>query len=82
MSAEGVAFSRTWPVGRYKVTMDLPKVKAGTVQCVSMEWDPHLPQSLTREERRQYQRGLMNALAAARRETSLPDLIAVDTLAI
>lgn len=61
MSAES-AFTRTWPVGRYCVTLNCPSPKPGAVLAAVCEWSPTTPQRLTAEEIEQYRAGRDAAL--------------------
>ena len=57
MSGEAAAMTRTWKVGKRKVTMTAPILRNGQVSFASMEWEPDAPSRLSKKETRQYQRG-------------------------
>ena len=64
MSGESALVS-TFKVGRWTVTITMPRVVAGAVVCGSCEWDPALPgRPLTPSEERQYSEGLRAAIEA------------------
>lgn len=63
MSAEAPVAVRTWPVGRYIVTMSIPKPRRGSVISATVEWAPDEPARLSVEELRQYRSGRNLALA-------------------
>jgi len=65
MSA-GPALVRRWHVGSYTCTLTCPKPKAARQGPlgVSIEWSPHVPQSLTAEEKAEYREGRDQALAS------------------
>jgi hypothetical protein len=48
---------RTWKVGRYTATLTLPTPRPGKVASAVIEWAPHIPRGLTREELEQYRAG-------------------------
>jgi hypothetical protein len=50
-------------VGRYTVTLTVPKPQAGTVQGMVAEWHPDVPERLTDAELAQYRAGHNAALA-------------------
>lgn len=60
MSATG-GIARSWPVGKYSVTMTIPRTGSG-VLAASVEWEPHLPKRLTEAELQQYRAGRDAAL--------------------
>ncbi len=57
MTAEAAAMTRSWRVGKYAVTMTAPKPRKGEVSFAAMEWEPDVPNRLSKKETRQYQRG-------------------------
>lgn len=64
MSAEA-AFTRTWKVGRWTVTLSVPPLVAGSVRHAVAEWEPGLPdRALTALEQRQYDEGLQAAFGS------------------
>ncbi len=63
MSAEAAAMTRTWRVGKRKVTMTAPQVRAGQVASAAIEWHPDVPRKLSRREWRQYRAGRDAAFA-------------------
>jgi len=64
MSAEA-AFTHTWQVGRWTVTLSAPPLMLGARLVVTCEWAPDVPgRPLTDSERRQYEAGRDAALAA------------------
>lgn len=54
--------TRAWPVGKFNVTMTIPRESRG-VACAVIEWSPHLPKRLTDDELQQYRVGRGAALA-------------------
>jgi hypothetical protein len=50
-------------VGKYTCRVTLPEVRPGTVSHVMVEWDPYLPDRLTDAEKKQYDDGMVLALA-------------------
>ena len=65
MSAEA-AVVHFWQVGRWTVTLSMPRVVAGAVVCAVAEWSPALPgRPLTASEQRQYDAGLAEAMQSA-----------------
>ena len=51
------ALSRTYRIGkRYTVTFACPPIQRGAVLCMSAEWTPDVPASLSRREQRDYER--------------------------
>ena len=63
MPGEAAAMTRSWRVGKRTVTATVPQVRAGQVQCTSMEWDPDMPRKLSRREWQQYRAGRDAAFA-------------------
>ena len=63
MSAESAAMTRTWRVGRWKVTATVPQVRVGQVASAAIEWDPDVPRKLSRREWREYRAGRDAAFA-------------------
>ncbi len=61
MSA-AAGISRSWSVGRYTVTMTIPRSGSGLL-AATVEWDPRLPKRLTEAELQQYRAGRDAALA-------------------
>lgn len=57
MSAHAALLVRSFPVGRRTVTITIPPIKPGAVVCMSAEWAPSLPRSLSRRELQQYAEG-------------------------
>ena len=55
--AEAAAFTRSWRVGRYTATLTVPTPRPGKVASAVIDWEPHVPTALTREEREQYRAG-------------------------
>ncbi len=47
----------TWSVGRYTITLSVPKLVKGAVQHSAMEWEPGLPTHMTKKMWRQYRAG-------------------------
>ncbi len=61
MNAEA-AFVHAWRVGRWTVSLSVPRIVAGVVCCAAVEWSPALPErALLPNERRQYDAGLAEA---------------------
>lgn len=55
MSAELPLLSRTYQVGRYRLTLTLPRfVRAGAVSSLLAEWEPDRPTDLTAAEHATY----------------------------
>ena len=63
MSAEAAAMTRTWRVGKRKVTATVPQVRAGKVLHAAIEWHPDMPRRLSRREWEQYRSGRDAAFA-------------------
>ncbi len=63
MSAEAAAMTRTWRVGKRRVTMTVPRPRNGQVATGAMEWHPDMPRKLSRREWRQYRTGRDAAFA-------------------
>ncbi len=63
MPGEAAAMTRTWCVGRWKVTASVPQVRAGQVLHAAMEWSPDVPRKLSRREWREYRAGRDAAFA-------------------
>lgn len=61
MSA-GAGITRSWSVGKYRVTMTIPRSGSGLL-AATVEWEPYLPKRLTDAELRQYRAGRDAALA-------------------
>ncbi len=57
MPGEAAAITRTWRVGRRKVTMTAPKLRSGQVAMATIEWHPDMPRRLSRREYKQYRTG-------------------------
>jgi hypothetical protein len=57
MSATAALAVHSFPVGSRTVTMTVPKVTPGAVQCLACEWEPDMPHKLSRHEMRQYRKG-------------------------
>ena len=65
MSAEA-ATVRAWRVGPWTVTLTMPPIVAGQAQHAVAEWTPSMPdRPFTATEKRQYEAGLFEAVAAA-----------------
>lgn len=64
MSAEAVAFTRSWKVGAYTATLSVPRCGPGVVTSACIEWDPEMPPRLTPRELEQYRTGRNEAVAA------------------
>ena len=47
MTAEAAAMTRTWRVGRWKVTATVPQIRAGQVASAAIEWHPDMPRKLS-----------------------------------
>ena len=62
MSAQA-AITRSWKVGRYTATLNVPRATPGAVACAVIEWEPGLPDLLTAAEVTRYVRGRNAALA-------------------
>ena len=63
MPGEAVAITRTWRVGRRKVTATVPQVRTGQVLHAAIEWCPDMPRKLSRREWEQYRAGRDAAFA-------------------
>lgn len=67
MSAEA-AFTRTWRVGTYRATLSCPRPRPGVTASAVIEWEPGIPQRLTKAEVTEYRAGRDCALADLARE--------------
>lgn len=56
MSAQA-AFTRTWRVGRYRATLSCPRPRPGARAAACVEWEPEIPQRLTKSELEAYRDG-------------------------
>ncbi len=63
MPGEAAAMTRTWRVGKRKVTMTAPKLRNGQVAMATIEWLPTMPRKLSRREWREYRAGRDAAFA-------------------
>jgi hypothetical protein len=63
MSAEAAFATRSWRVGRYRCTLNVPRSRHGAVLYAVIEWEPHVPHHLTRKETAAYRAGRDRALA-------------------
>ena len=63
MPGEAAAMTRTWRVGKRRVTMTAPKLRNGQVAMATIEWLPTMPHKLSRREWRQYRAGRDKAFA-------------------
>ncbi len=63
MPGEAAAITRTWQVGRRKVTATVPQVRTGQVLHAAIEWCPDMPRKLSRREWGQYRAGRDAAIA-------------------
>ena len=64
MSAEAAVLLRMWSVGKYTVTLTLPKPRRGERVCASIEWAPSMPTGrLTDAELQQYIAGRNAAIS-------------------
>ncbi len=63
MPGEAVAMTRTWRVGKRKVTMTAPQIRNGQVAMATIEWLPAMPRKLSRREWKQYRTGRDAAFA-------------------
>ncbi len=63
MPAEAAAMTRTWRVGKRRVTMTVPRLRNGQVSMATIEWLPTMPRKLSRREWRQYRAGRNAAFA-------------------
>ena len=63
MSGETAAMTRTWRVGKRRVTMTAPKLRNGEVAMATIEWLPTMPRRLSRREWKQYRTGRDAAFA-------------------
>ncbi len=63
MPGEAAAMTRTWRVGKRKVTATVPQVRAGQVASAAIEWHPDMPRRLSRREWKQYRTGRDAAFA-------------------
>ena len=65
MSAEAVAFSRSWPVGTARTcTLSVPPLKPGRPLHACIEWSPSVPSALTAAEWIDYRCGRDASVAA------------------
>ncbi len=63
MPGEAAAMTRTWRVGKRRVTMTVPRIRTGQVLNAAFEWHPSMPRRLSRREWRQYRIGRDAAFA-------------------
>ncbi len=63
MPAEAAALTRTWRVGKRRVTVTMPQIRTGQVLQPAIEWSPNLPRRLSRREWREYRAGRDAAFA-------------------
>lgn len=63
MSAQAAALARSWRVGRYSVTLTIPKPQPGASACAAIEWAPSQPKRLSATELKQYRMGRNEAIA-------------------
>ncbi len=63
MPGEAAAMTRTWRVGKRRVTMTAPKLRNGQVAMATIEWLPTMPSKLSRREWKQYRKGRDAAFA-------------------
>lgn len=76
MSAEAVAFSRSWRVGRYRVELSVPRPKHGSAVHAVMEWIPRMPPKLTPDEIDEYRAGRDSALKEMAAELGVRIMVA------
>ncbi len=63
MPAEAAAMTRTWRVGKRRVTMTAPQIRNGQVAMATIEWHPDMPRRLSRRALKQYRVGRDAAFA-------------------
>ncbi len=63
MPGEAAAMTRTWRVGKRRVTMTAPQIRSGQVAMATIEWHPDMPRHLSRREWKQYRKGRDAAFA-------------------
>ena len=63
MPAEAAAMTRTWRVGKRRVTMTAPQIRNGQVAIATIEWHPDMPRRLSRRALKQYRVGRNAAFA-------------------
>ncbi len=63
MPGESAAMTRTWRVGKRRVTLTVPQIRSGKVSTAAIEWHPDVPRRLSRRELRQYRAGRDAAFA-------------------
>ncbi len=63
MPGEAAAMTRTWRVGRRKVTLTAPQIRSSQVATATIEWAPDMPRRLSRKEWKQYRAGRDAAFA-------------------
>ncbi len=63
MPGEAAAMTRTWRVGKRRVTMTAPKLRSGQVAMATIEWHPNMPRRLSRRALKQYRAGRNAAFA-------------------
>jgi hypothetical protein len=68
------AFTRSWSVGRYKATLCVAKPRPGQLASAVIEWEPHMPTSLSPREVQQYRDGRAEALSALGRNAAVIEL--------
>jgi hypothetical protein len=71
MTAEAAALTRTWRVGRFEVTLTIPKPRPGEIASASVEWSPTAPTSLSSRELALYRRRRNEAIADLARELDI-----------
>jgi hypothetical protein len=76
MAAEAASLARTWPVGRWTVTLTMPPRAPGGHQFASCEWLPKMPdRPLTAGEMHQYRVGRDRAVAELAQALGISALI-------
>ncbi len=63
MPGEAAAMTRTWRVGKRRVTLTVPRPQSGQVATTTLEWAPDMPRRLFRREWKQYRAGRDAAFA-------------------
>lgn len=70
MTADLPALVRAFSVGRYTVTLTVPRIPTEGIACGTAEWSPYMPARLTEAERKQYQAAMRTVIAELNPEAS------------
>lgn len=64
MSATAPALTKSWRVGKFTATLSVSQPDPSGHRAALIEWTPHLPANLTKEELTQYRTGRNAAFQA------------------